>query len=188
MGTLNKLIKEIQNEVDLLNVAKRSGISSYGEGRLECLTELLDFIVKNQDETKIENAIKQEWESYCASGSATVDSLEDNPQYLGFCKGFYRGACWELNSNVPKSIPITKEFLEKNGFRRGKSNNSDEYEWIEDGCCIGITINDIVGKEKGIFLSKKGESELSFRGEVKYVYQLQQMTNFIGINKNYIIL
>lgn len=188
MGTLNKLIEEIQNEVDLLNVSKRSGISSYGEGRLECLTGLLDFIAKNQDETKIENAIEQEWGSYCASGSATVDSFEDNPQYIGFCKGFYGGACWESNLCAPKSILITKEFLEKNGFKKGESNNSDEYEWIEDRCCIGITISDIAGKEKGIFLSKKGESELSFRGEVKYIYQLQQMTNFIGINKNYIIL
>ena len=188
MGTLNKLIKEIQNEVDHLNIAKSSGMSSYGVGRLECLTELLDFIVKNQDETKIENAIEQEWGSYCGSGSATVDSLEDNPQYLAFCKGFYRGACWESNFHAPNSILITKEFLEKNGFRKGESNNSDEYEWIEDGCCIGITISDVAGKEKGIFLSKKGKSELSFRSEVKYVYQLQQMTNFIGINKNYIIL
>ena len=53
---------------------------------------------------EFEEALAREWQGYNDRGAATVDALEDNTQELAFAKGFYRGAKWQKEQMIAKTI------------------------------------------------------------------------------------
>ena len=71
--------------------------------------EKIKNIMNKQEQEIFEKNLNEAWSDYCNSGSSTVDALEDNPMYLAFCKGFYKGyfrkeKAIEEKFNEPKNV------------------------------------------------------------------------------------
>lgn len=87
-------------------------------------------------------------------------------------------------------VKITQEILEKNGFKEGKLNISPQYCLDDNNVFIGVTLEDIPDKHKGIDITKGRQYfqlDISRMKEPLYVHQLQHALRLCGINKEILL-
>lgn len=98
---------------------------------------------------------------------------------------------WESHTTKSLSpIHLTQEILEKNGFKEGKLNISPQYCLDDNNVFIGVTLEDIPDKHKGIDITKGRQYfqlDISRMKEPLYVHQLQHALRLCGINKEIVL-
>lgn len=134
---------------------------------------------------------------YCKTDKGTkvgrIDSLQEISKYAFFVAVKTTDgvdyACKinnEYNSIAP--IPITIEWLKKNGFEKRHEELLDYYYYTKEtkDCLFRITIREIGGGYFKCYLDNNALQSYGY-ADIQYIHQLQNLLNIINIKEEFIV-